>query len=76
MTGRDWFSLAFYQDNWERIKEDLFKVFREFHERGIIDSSMNETYLCLIPKKENASKVKEFGPISLVTTYESLQNYC
>lgn len=27
-----------------------------------------ETYVCLIPKRENAVRVKDFGPISLVTS--------
>lgn len=62
------FSLAFYQDNWEQVKEDLMKVFRVIYEMGIIDSSMNETYICLIPKKENTTRVQDYSPISLVTS--------
>lgn len=37
----------------------------KFYERGIIDSSMGETYVCLIPKKENATKVNDLGPLVL-----------
>lgn len=35
--GPDGFSIAFYQENWYRIKDDLLKVFREFHERDILN---------------------------------------
>ena len=43
-------------------------VFKEFFERGILNQSMVETYVCLIPKKENAKRVKEFRHISLITS--------
>lgn len=33
------FSLAFYQDNWALIKEDLVKVFQEFYAREILNNS-------------------------------------
>lgn len=29
---------------------------------------MNETYVCLIPRKENATRVQEYKPVSLVTS--------
>ena len=32
-----------------------------------MNSSLNETFVCLIPKKERANRVKDFKPISLVT---------
>lgn len=52
------FSMAFFQDNWEGIKDDLERVFKDFCERGILDSTLNGTYVCPIPKKERANKVK------------------
>lgn len=63
----DGFSMGFYQENWERIKPDMERVFKEFFERGITDRAMNETFVCLIPKKR-MEKVKDFRPISLVTS--------
>lgn len=47
--GPNEFSMAFFQDNRECIKEDLWRVFIEFYDRGVIDSSLNETFVCLIP---------------------------
>ena len=52
--------MAFYQDNLENLKGDLSEVFCEFHVRKIIVFHMNETYVCLIPKKERDDKMKDF----------------
>ena len=57
-----------FQSHWETMKDDLLKVFWEFSKDGIIHGVTNETYICLIPKKVNSSKVKDFKPISLVTS--------
>ena len=40
--------------------------FKDFHSQCIFEKSLNATFLCLIPKKTNAVKIKEFCPISLV----------
>lgn len=46
----------------------LWKVFSEFHERGIIDASMNGTCLCLIPRKKEAKMVRDFRSITPMTS--------
>ena len=56
------------QQGWETIKEDLLKVFNEFFENGLINAKTNATYICLIPKKLNSISIKDFRPISLVTS--------
>lgn len=56
------------QDNWNHIIGDLEGVFNEFFERGILNSSLVETLVCLIPRKGNANKIKEFRRISLFTS--------
>ena len=66
--GPDGFPLSVFQSQWEVVKEDLFKVFQEFYDTGVINGAVNETYICLIPKKTNSSKIRDFRPISLVTS--------
>ena len=65
--GPDEFSMAFFQSQWDTVKTDIMKVFKEFYKSGIINGITNETYICLIPKKLNSCRVKDFRPISLVT---------
>lgn len=60
--------MVFFKENWDLTKGDLEGVFKEFFERGIPNSPMFETLEWLIPKKENANRVKEFRLISLITS--------
>ncbi|TYK27010.1 uncharacterized protein E5676_scaffold901G00170 [Cucumis melo var. makuwa] len=60
--------MAFFQENWNLIKGDPEADFKEFFERGILNNSLVETFICLIPKKENANRVEEFRLISLITS--------
>ena len=50
------------------MKDNILKVFLEFAKDGIIYNVTNKTYICLVLKKANSSKVKDFRPISLVTS--------
>lgn len=59
--GPDDFSMHFYQECWDIIKEDLLKV------SGVINLGVNSTFLMLIPKKGVVS-LSDFRPISLVTS--------
>ena len=41
-------------------------VMHSFYERGTFATSLNASYLTLIPKKSKAVELKDFRPISLV----------
>ncbi|KAF5479217.1 hypothetical protein F2P56_000061 [Juglans regia] len=62
----DGFSMGFFQDCWDVIKEDIMKVFQELFLVGKFERDLNTTFLTLIPKKVGANEVKEFYPISLL----------
>lgn len=49
------------------LKNDWMKLFDEFFGSGILNKNVNETYLCLIPKKARVTKVADCRSISLVT---------
>ena len=66
--GPDGFTIAVFQDCWEVIKEDLVKVFAEFHRSGIINQSTNASFIVLLPKKNMSRRISDFRPISLITS--------
>ena len=66
--GPDGYSMAVFQSHWDIVKHDIMKVFEEFHQSGIINGITNETHICLIPKKLNSCRIKDYRPISLVTS--------
>ena len=65
--GPNGFTMALYQECWDVIKEDLMKVFHEFHSSRLINRSTNVTFIALVPKKDQYLKILDFRPISLVT---------
>ncbi|XP_042940888.1 uncharacterized protein LOC122275743 isoform X2 [Carya illinoinensis] len=65
--GPDGFSMSFFQECWDVVKEDIMKVFQELHEAGKFEKSLNTTFIALIPKKVGANEVSAYRPISLVS---------
>ncbi|KAK2424247.1 hypothetical protein QL285_034627 [Trifolium repens] len=63
--GPDGFNPAFYQHFWELCGDDIFEAAKEWLDRGYFPSSLNETNICLIPKCENPTYMKDLRPISL-----------
>jgi hypothetical protein len=61
--GPNGFSMAFFQDCWEVVKEDFMAVFEEFYTRGKFVKCINSTFISLIPKIQGAKEVKDFRPI-------------
>lgn len=66
--GPDGFSMLFYQECCDTIKEDLMKVKGEFFERGALNKSMSSTFIVLISKKDEAREMRDFHPINLITS--------
>uniref|UniRef100_A0A2N9HT72 Reverse transcriptase zinc-binding domain-containing protein n=1 Tax=Fagus sylvatica TaxID=28930 RepID=A0A2N9HT72_FAGSY len=62
----DGFSLAFFQQCWGVVRNDMLAVCYEFHEYCSFERSLNATFISLIPKKHGADEIKDFRPISLV----------
>ena len=56
----DGFTIAVFQDCWEVIKEDLVRVFAEFHSSGIINQSTNASFIVLLPKKSMSKKISDY----------------
>ena len=67
-SGPDGFTIAVYRECWDVIKEDLMRVFLEFHTNGVINQSTNATFIAMVPKKSQTFKISNCRPISLVTS--------
>ena len=46
----DGFTIGFYKECWETIKDDILRVFLDFHNNRIINQSTNATFIPLVPK--------------------------
>ena len=62
----DGFSMAFYHHCWGIVERDGLAIFEEFYQHSKFEKSLNATFIALIPKKNGASNIRDFRPISLV----------
>ncbi|KAF5471964.1 hypothetical protein F2P56_008721 [Juglans regia] len=63
--GPDGFLAAFYQQNWDMVGSQVSEsVLYVLNSKGNLDV-INNTFIALIPKKKNCTKVSDFRPISL-----------
>jgi hypothetical protein len=63
--GPDGFNPAFYQHFWHVCGDDIFSAVKTWLDRGFFPTSLNETNICLIPKCERPSTMKDLLPIAL-----------
>lgn len=63
--GPDGFTAIFCHTYWEDIGPEIKKEVVDFFERGTIDSHLNHTNICLIPKVYPPTGMSEFRPIAL-----------
>jgi hypothetical protein len=50
-SGPDSFTMAFFQASWDVLKVDIMNAFRDFHNKGMVEKSLNATFIALILKK-------------------------
>lgn len=60
------FNFNFIKSNWEILGDDIIKVLKWFHVTGFILRGCNTSFVTLIPKCNNPSKLGDFRPISSV----------
>jgi hypothetical protein len=61
----DGFTMDFFHYCWDMIKEDVWLAVEESRASSQVLSSLNVTFINLIPKEERATHLKQFKPISL-----------
>lgn len=71
--GPDGFIGAFFKAAWGIIKEDLLSAVSYFFNMNILQlEDLNSAFVCLIPKKDDASGAEHFHPISLVHSFTKI----
>lgn len=66
VLGPDGFFMVFFKHCSDVVKEDIVHTMRNFHEEAFLDLGSNATFISLILKSDDANKISEFRPISLV----------
>ncbi|XP_043687599.1 uncharacterized protein LOC122638815 [Telopea speciosissima] len=67
--GPDGFGAAFFKHAWEVVGEDLTLAVKWFFSKSIVPSSINATFICLIPKTDSTSSFAGYRPIALCNLF-------
>ncbi|KAF7824315.1 reverse transcriptase [Senna tora] len=70
--GVDGFQAAFFQKYWDFLNIDIMPCIQHIFSSKTMPPNWNDTIICLIPKIQNPTKVKNFCPISLCNTLYKL----
>ncbi|XP_026410615.1 uncharacterized protein LOC113305833 [Papaver somniferum] len=70
--GPDGYNLEFYKACWSILKEDVMYAINEFYVKGRLDWRLNMSFLKVIPMKEDSAKVKDFMPLSLISSFYNI----
>jgi hypothetical protein len=71
--GPDGFIGLFFSTCWHILKQDLTNALRQFYsmnQQGL--QLLNQDYVVLIPKKQEAIRVNDFRPISLIHSFAKI----
>ena len=59
-SGPDGMSPLFFQNYWDLVKGDITTTVLNYLNSGLLPSSLNHTFVTLIPKVKNPEKVTKF----------------
>lgn len=63
--GPDGFNVDFFKACWDIVKQDIIYVVEDSRENKMVLKVLNNSFIALIPKKENAITPDRFRPITL-----------
>lgn len=64
----DGYTTAFFREAWPIVGESVTPAIMQFFSIGRMDRQVNSTILTLIPKKNNATHMQDYRPISCCST--------
>jgi len=64
--GLEGFDFNFLKKCWEVIKVEIVEAVEQFHENGTIPKGCNASFVALVPKVRDPSRLEQYRPISLV----------
>ena len=64
--GPNGFNLNFVKESWEVFKDAIVEAMVLFHDFGYIPKGCNASFVALVPKVRDPSKLEQYRPISLV----------
>jgi len=64
--GPDGFNFNFIKKSWKHLKVDFIAAIEAFHKTSHIPKGCNASFIALVPKVKDPSKLDQFRPISLV----------
>jgi hypothetical protein len=67
-SGSDGFNTDFMKNCWNVIKHDFYDLCSSFYNHNLCLQSINGSYITLIPKVDNPSKVSDFRPNFLLNS--------
>ncbi|GJT33296.1 RNA-directed DNA polymerase, eukaryota, reverse transcriptase zinc-binding domain protein [Tanacetum coccineum] len=67
--GSDGFTFGFYHRFWKLIERDVVDAVKLFFHHGFLPKGSNYSFIALILKTPDANMVKDFRPISLISSF-------
>lgn len=58
-SGPDGLNTKFFKVRWNKVKEDLLDAFNDLFNNGKIIKECSHTFIHMIPKSRNASKISQ-----------------
>lgn len=74
--GPDDFQALFFQKHWDLVAKNVYKLVMDFLDGKGMPSSLNNTFLILIPKIESPKLASQFRPIGLCNVINKIIMKC
>ena len=60
----DGYTIAFWQFNWNIVRDDIMRMFKDFHETSHFVKNLNTIFLVMVPKKTGLRTLRTIDPLA------------